>query len=84
MMTLTLVVKENYISVVITHSAAFHNVPIGETLYLCIIMDYQTEGYRICQCILQVAIHIGEPKTCLFIYKYAQMENINTYTKKVA
>ncbi len=37
MMILMLTVRENYISVVITHSAAFHNVPIGEPLYLCII-----------------------------------------------
>ncbi len=35
MMTLILVVRENYISVVKTNSAAFHNVPTGETLYLC-------------------------------------------------
>ncbi len=34
MMTLMLVVRENDIAVVITHSASFHNVPIGETLYV--------------------------------------------------
>ncbi len=32
MMTFMLVVRENYISIVISHSAAFHYVPIGETL----------------------------------------------------
>ncbi len=34
---LMLVVRENYIFVVITHSAAFHNVSIGETLYSYIV-----------------------------------------------
>ncbi len=42
MITLTLVVKENYISGVLTHYAAFHNVPIGETLDLRIIKQKVT------------------------------------------
>ncbi len=41
-------------------------------------MYYQIEGYG--PRILKVEIHIGEPKTYLFISKYTQMENINTYT----
>ncbi len=80
MMTLMLVVRENYISVVITHSAAFYNVPVGETLYLSIIKQKVT-GIR--QCILKLEIHRGEQKTYLLIsfrrryvrnWKYTQME----------
>ncbi len=47
-----------------------------------IFMYYQIEGYGICQCIVKVEIHKGEPKMYLFISKYTQMENVNTYTLK--
>ncbi len=43
-------------------------------------MYYQIEGYGIRQSILKVEIHIGDPKMYLFISKYMQMENVNTYT----
>ncbi len=42
---------------------------------------FQIEGYGIHQCILKVEIFIGDPKTYLFIFKYMQIENINTYCR---